>query len=412
MKVLHLVHAYYPAIGGSEYLIQQVSEYLANRVGDDVSIFTTFAYNSSLFTNPATQPMGEERVEEVIKNVKIRRFPVINRCAKLLYIIQYILYRIRFPGNGFLRMLYYGPISPEMKKKVRNFKADMIVSAPFPLNHMNYGFKNRGKAPVILVGCCHTSDKHGFHNPRILKLIKMADGYIALTPHEKDYLVNKWAIDATKIEVIGVGIDIPKPKANSNQIREAAGFGLKDPVIAFVGQHGLHKGIKTLIEAMPLVWRKFPDARLIIAGGTTPFTESFKRLATQIELYGNRIHFFDNVNEDHKYEIIETCDIFASPSGLESFGITILEAWMKKKPVVACNIEVTRHLIQDGETGFLVEYENTSQLVETLIRLIEDPNLRKKAGEKGYEQVKKKFTKEIIGKKYRDFYDKIVKIKQ
>jgi glycosyltransferase involved in cell wall biosynthesis len=425
MKILHLIHAYHPAVGGSECLMQQVSEYLVNNTGDDVTVFTTFAYNSGLFTNPRIKPMPGNKAEETINNVKIKRFPVINQWAKILYIIQYILYRLRFPGNGFLRILYYGPISPKMKKTAADFHGDVIVSAPFPLNHMSYGFKNKNKIPVILVGCMHITDKHGFHNPRIKKMIRKAKGYIALTPYEKDFLVNQWGMDATKIEVIGVGIDIHHPDKNNKSIniREELGCGAKDPVIAFVGQHGLHKGIDTLIRAMPRVWGKFPNTQLIIAGGTTPFTDRFKYQAGMIELAmraslfdddhvpprpPGRIHFIDDVDETKKYEILETCDIFASPSGFESFGITILEAWSKKKPVIACNIEATRHLIQDGETGLLVEYKDIHQLEEALIRLIDNPGLRKKIGEKGLQKIQKNYTKEIIGERYREFYDKII----
>jgi glycosyltransferase involved in cell wall biosynthesis len=415
MKILHLVHAYYPAIGGSEYLVQQVSEYLVNGAGDDVTVFTTFAYNSALFSGRKPEVMPKSRENEVINNVKIRRFPVVNRWANVFYVIQYILYHIRFPGNGFWRKLYYGPLSPEMRRAVEDFDADIIVSAPFPLNHMNYGFKNRKKAPVILMGCMHTADKHGFHNRWILKAIQKADGYIALTSHEKRFLVEEWGIDENKtiIAIIGVGIDVKPPSVPGNHIREQVGIVPRVPLIAFIGQHGLHKGINILIKAMPRVWEKFPDARLVIAGGTTPFTGSFKKLARSIDRgQQGRIHFMDNVDENRKYGIIESCDIFASPSGYESFGITILEAWMKKKPVVACNIEATRNLVRDGETGFLVEYYNHSQLAETLIRLIENPGLRKKVGENGYKKLKENYTKEIIGKKFRDFYDKILSSKQ
>lgn len=70
MKILHLIHDYHPAIGGSEDLMHQVSEYLVNRTGDDVTLLTTFAYNSRLFTNPRVKPMPENNAEKTINNVK------------------------------------------------------------------------------------------------------------------------------------------------------------------------------------------------------------------------------------------------------------------------------------------------------------------------------------------------------
>jgi glycosyltransferase involved in cell wall biosynthesis len=416
MKILNLIHAYWPAIGGSEYLMQQVSEFLAVEAGDDVTVLSTFAYNSGLFTGRSKRRMPENRGSEVIGGVKVKRFPVIRLWARLLYFNQYIQYRLRFPGNGFWRMLYYGPIAPGMRREVENFDGDIIVSAPFPLNHMGYGFKNKKGVPVVLVGCMHTADRHGFHNPRIKKLIGRADGYVALSAHEKEFLVGRWGIDADKIEVIGVGIQV-RPElgeAVRQQVRQSVGANASDPVIAFVGQHGLHKGINTLLDTMPTVWKHFPAARLVIAGGTTPFTQTFKRRAAELDSgstdssAGKRIHFIDNVSDQQKYEILESCDIFASPSGFESFGITILEAWMKRKPVVACNIEATRNLITDGHSGLLVEYENTPQLSDFLIRLIREPALRESIGTAGYEKFKKNYTSSIIGNKYRRFYDKIL----
>ena len=173
------------------------------------------------------------------------------------------------------------------------------------------------------------------------------------------------------------------------------------------------------------MWDKHPNAHLIIAGGTTPFTGSFKSEAylTEMAVHMNRcedesqrfrfpvhqhICFMDNIDESRKYEILEACDIFASPSGFESFGITILEAWLKKKPAVACDIHATRSLVEDGETGLLVEYKDKHELAAALIRLIENPQLRKELGEKGRQKLEKNYTREIVGKKYREFYGKIV----
>jgi glycosyltransferase involved in cell wall biosynthesis len=292
-----------------------------------------------------------------------------------------------------------------MRRAVENFDADVIISAPFPLNHMSYGFENRKKAPVILVGCIHTADRHGFHNPWIIEAIKKADGYVALTQHEANFLANERGIDIRKIAIIGVGVDIPPPSAAPGQIRQQLGIDEQTPLIAFVGQHGLHKGLETLIKATAFVWHTYPDAHLLIAGGTTPFTDGFKRQARYFETKTRtkQIHFMDNIDEKQKYDIIEACDIFVTPSGFESFGITILEAWTKKKPVIACNIEATRSLITHNKTGILVPYKDIAGLSLQIRRLIEKPHLGKKLGENGFKHLKNNYTREIVGQKYRNF---------
>ncbi|MCU0285280.1 MAG: glycosyltransferase family 4 protein [Acidobacteria bacterium] len=425
MKILHVVHAYKPAIGGTEFLVQQVSEYMANDVKEDVTVFTTFAYNTALFTNPGAPSLPPERQEEILNGVKIRRFPVKNRWGRLLYYFQYIFYRLRLWGNGRLRMLFYGPIAPEMKKAIKESDADIIIAAPFPLNHMNYVFKNRGRKPVVLIGCIHTADKHGFHNRRIIKNIKKAAGYVALTQYEKDYLVQQWGIPEKKIRVIGVGLDIVQEQVTGepeNNIRKELGIPKTVPLIAFVGQHGLHKGIETLLLAMPTIWKTSPNVRLLIAGGTSHFSNLFKELANFIEqgtwshlkkkknpdLSDKRIFFLDNIDDSIKNSILATCDIFAAPSGFESFGITILEAWKHKKPVVACRIPAAMNLIEEYKTGLLVDYKNPLELACALNELVVEQRLRKLLGENGFGKLKKTYAREVVGNQYYKFYREVL----
>ncbi|MCP4158381.1 MAG: glycosyltransferase family 4 protein [bacterium] len=417
MKILHVVHAYSPAIGGTEFLVKQVSEYLANEAKEDVTVFTTFAYNTALFSNPGAPSMPAASEEETINGVRVKRFPVKNRWGRYLYFLQYILYRLRLWGNGIIRMIFYGPISPQMKKGIMESEADIIAAAPFPLNHTNYVFKNRGNKPVILIGCIHTSDKHGFSNPRIIKNIKRAAGYVALTDHEKEFLVRQWGIDEKKIRVIGVGLEMDNKEAVESpagesqtageKLRARLGIAADAPVVAFVGQHGLHKGIETLILAMQMVWRLFPGVRLVVAGGTSPFSDAFKELGGFLDNHG-RISFFDNIEESVKSEILAGCDIFTTPSGFESFGITILEAWKRKKPVIACRIPATMNLINEYETGLLVDYQNPTELAEALKELLSEPSLGRKLGENGYKKLKKKYAADVVGKQYHEFYREVL----
>ena len=52
MKVLHVVQGYFPAIGGTDHLIQRVSEELVLQFSDEVTVFTTNCYSSEAFSTP------------------------------------------------------------------------------------------------------------------------------------------------------------------------------------------------------------------------------------------------------------------------------------------------------------------------------------------------------------------------
>ncbi len=245
-----------------------------------------------------------------------------------------------------------------------------------------------------------------------------------MTQHETEYLIHRWGIDEKKLWVIGVGIEVdtdPTPPGQK-RLRKLLGISETAPVIAFVGQHGLHKGIETLLLAMPLVWNRFPRARVIIAGGVSLFTDAFKELSAFIDNQNQnhtknninenkkekRVFFLDNIDEQLKSDILSGCDIFTTPSGFESFGITILEAWKCKKPVVACRIPATMNLIEEYETGVLVDYKNARELAGALKELIADPDLRKTMGEKGYQKLIKKYSWNVVGKQYHEFYREVL----
>ena len=80
--------------------------------------------------------------------------------------------------------------------------------------------------------------------------------------------------------------------------------------------------------------------------------------------------------------------------------LTLQEAQLMEKPVIATNVGGVPELLQNEKTGFLVEPNETSKLEESLTLLLEDEKKRKEMGKKGREFIKKKFSWEIITKQF------------
>ena len=76
----------------------------------------------------------------------------------------------------------------------------------------------------------------------------------------------------------------------------------------------------------------------------------------------------------------------------ESFGLVALEAMLAKKPVIGSNHGGLTEIIVNNETGFLVEPNNETKLAEAISKLIENPELRKQLGEKGYQRAINEFS--------------------
>lgn len=410
MKILHVVHGYFPALGGSERLMQRVSENLVSRYGDQVTVYTANGYNTEAFVNPAAPllPAGEE----TLNGVRIRRFAVFNRLGKVLFPVQRLAYQLKLPGNQYLRTWYGGPILPGLGRSIRAFDADVVAATAFPLLHMYTALHagQRAGKPVVLHGALHPLYAWGFDRPMIYHAIRQADAYIANTTYERDYLIENWQVPAEKITVIGVGITPERfERASGIALRQQYGIG-SDPLVAFIGQQGSNKGVDTLILAMKRVWAVFPRAFLLIAGATTHFTAQLQALVRD-ELgpaQQARIVWIDNFDEADKPDLFAACDVFAYLSRYESFGIAFIEAWAAGKPVVGCNAGAVSSVIDDGIDGLLVPVDDPVSSAQALTRLLESDVLRQRLGQAGRDKVRRRYTWDVIMPRWRGVYERVL----
>ena len=411
MKILHVVQGYTPAIGGTELVIQKLSERLVQKYNDEVTVFTTnAAKNCQLFWSPKepTVPVGME----TINGVAVRRFPVFSHLGHARHQLSKIADRLRWPYRDRLRALFNGPIIFGMTREIARFGADLILASSFPFLHMHYaltGGKRSGK-PVALIGALHTGDAWGFERPMIYQAIRQAAAYIAYTTYEQNYLVAR-KIDPHKITTIGAGIDLASfavQKGGSN-LRADYGWG-QAPVVGFVGQLAKRKGVHHLLGAMPAVWAAFPEVKLLLAGGHNDYVEQLEREAKKLSAGDpNRVVVTKNFQEKEKATIFSACDLLVFPSSEESFGIVFLEAWACRKPVIGLRAGPIPSLIDEGLNGLLVDPVDPAQLAQAICRLVANPSLSRQLGQAGYQKVKRDYTWDIVTDKFRAVYADLIR---
>jgi glycosyltransferase involved in cell wall biosynthesis len=404
MKILHVTQGYYPAIGGTEWLVQRVSEELVQRYGDEVTVFTTNCYNGEGFFTPRAprMPVGWDE----INGVKVRRFPVSSRTSRLLRFPQAVAYNLGLPGNQHLRSWASGPIIPGLMKAIEEFPADVIMASSFPLLHMFTALRAARvtQRPCVLHGGLHPLDTWGFQRPMIYQAIQEAPHYIANTAYEAQYVIRRGA-SPDRVTTIGVGVDIlPFEKASKDNAKSRLGLPGKK-VIGFIGQLGAAKGVDTLVKAMPIVWSVFPDAYLLIAGARTLFSEQLETMINQLpENYREKVIMRYNFAEEDKPWMFSAVDIFAYPSGYESFGIAFLEAWSCGKPVIGCRRGAIPWVVNAGRDGLLVEFQKEKMLAEAIVLLLENPEWAQRLGETGRQKVMKRYSWPIIARRFREVY--------
>src|SRR5262249_23321990 len=160
-------------IGGTEFLVQRISEELVTQFADDVTVFTTDCYNGEAFFLPARRmPVGREE----LNGVHIRRFHVEHRLSHVARYPQAPLFQLRLPLNQYAGAIASGPMVPGLRRAIRDQPADVIVASSFPLLHMFDALSaaRASSRPCVMYGGLHPDDVWGFHRSMIYRAIKKA----------------------------------------------------------------------------------------------------------------------------------------------------------------------------------------------------------------------------------------------
>ena len=108
-------------------------------------------------------------------------------------------------------------------------------------------------------------------------------------------------------------------------------------------------------------------------------------------------------------QFLSEIDIYALLTGIDMSPLTLLEAQLMKKPVIATNVGGIPELVKNNETGFLIEKGNSLDLIDKISVLVDDKIKRESMGEEGKKFVEENFSWEIITEKFLQIMNKYVK---
>jgi spore coat protein SA len=174
--------------------------------------------------------------------------------------------------------------------------------------------------------------------------------------------------------------------------------------ILFAGRFDAEKGVLQLLQAYARVLQSHPEARLVVGGGTgfgihkeTAYVRSVRELAHGIEQAGNpAIHFTGYLDHDRDLPSwFQKATVLASPSLFqEPFGLVNAEAMACATPVVGSNRGGIPEVL--GDTGRLVNPENTEDFAAAISELLSSPDLCRQLGRAACERCRKMFDWSVI----------------
>ena len=179
------------------------------------------------------------------------------------------------------------------------------------------------------------------------------------------------------------------------------GMNLKHPCVGLV-QRATIWGKAQEMLVLKDVLEKMPDVMFYWAGDG-PYRE--KTLA-ELEKYDNFKWLGNLEYPDKVREFLTEIDVYALVSGIDMSPLTLQEAQLMKKPVVATNVGGIPEIMKENETGFLVEKGNSKEWIEKLSLLISDEQKRKIMGENGRKFIEENFSWNKIAKEFLKILEK------
>jgi len=165
------------------------------------------------------------------------------------------------------------------------------------------------------------------------------------------------------------------------------GMKLKHPCVGILQSATIWEKTKELL-ILPKILQKMPDIHFYWAGDGVYSDQ----ILPALERFEN-FHWLGKLDYPDKVrEFLTEIDVYALITGIDMSPLTLQEAQLMEKPVIATKVGGIPELMNDDETGFLVEKGDSQDLHEKLSMLINDSQKSGQMGKKGKEFVSKNFN--------------------
>lgn len=237
--------------------------------------------------------------------------------------------------------------------------------------------------------------------------IKCSDVTIATNESYKDIEIRRAGIDPEKVFIVRNGPDLNRARLRP---RDAGLEKLNKTILAYCGEMGPQDGVDYLLRAIRILAFEIgrTDFFCVIIGRGDAL-EDLKRLSRELRIE-DFVRFTGYIPDEDMYRYLSTADICVDPD--PSSPLNDVSTWMKVmeymtlgKPIVAFDLKETRFSARDS--ALYVEPNNETEFARAIVRLMDDPGMRKKLGDCGRERILNELNWGIVSKNLISAYDSL-----
>ena len=237
----------------------------------------------------------------------------------------------------------------------------------------------------------------------------LAHKVLAVSEQVRQFVVAADHTPPQNVVTLYNGLESPDPVAPAAALalRRELGFPATASLITSVGNVRRVKGFDVLIQAAAHVCTFIPEAKFMVVGGVSdrPYYDELLRM---VEACGLRDRFKFIGHRDNVFSLLCASDVFVLPSRSEGFSNALLEAMAAGLPCIATGVGGNPEAIQDGETGFLVEPEDSHAMANRICRLLQNPLQAKQIGRAAKKRVAENFSLNVMVERLVAVYESLL----
>jgi glycosyltransferase involved in cell wall biosynthesis len=349
MRVLEVASVFPPHVGGLEVCVYEVSKELVQS-GHQVIVYST--------------NFPKSKTRECKDGTSIRRIPVLFTVfgAPVAIFLRYIL-----KEEVDLINVHIPPIFGAFSSVI----ASRIKKIPIVLTFHSDTVGNSVLERVIAQA----------YNAVLNKFILRKANLVIVPSNTYRIRLARRGIELSRLKVIENGVDFSSIKiVDSTEIKRTLRLeGYK--IVLFVGALEKRKGVEFLIRAVPRIIERIKNAKILIVGNGSQ-KKNLQNLAKTL-CPDDAVHFTGYMPKEVVNALYAATDVFVLPSLHESFGLVLLEAMVRGKPVVASKISGIVDLVKPGFNGLLVEPKNPGKLAEAIVSILSAKDYAERLGKNG-----------------------------
>lgn len=307
-------------------------------------------------------------------------------------------------------------VSRWLKNNASNYKiilladwvSQVLVNLLAPFHHTKFS-------------CCVLgSEINAYRDSLFLKILSYrlydrAQRCLCISDYTRSLLKARYPfIPPNKVNVVNVPIDFPDKNEipdRRTEIRSRLSLREDDFVLFQLSRVVDRKGHRYVIEALAKMTEETRVRIKYIIGGHGPLIEPLRTMVRELGVEPN-VKFIGFISDIELPAFYDACDVFIMPSveahnTVEGFGIVYLEAALRGKLSIGSRHGAVPEVVINGETGILIDPENSDALREKIIEIAHRPDKVKEMGYAAEKRAKENFSCINIAKEYERLFNRL-----